>query len=71
MIIITTIVIWYNYNNNIFQNAVTHKDATNKVKVELQWEAPSDFQGDVAFMWVKFLYFHFLLKIYKWIVIAI
>lgn len=33
-----------------FNNAVTHSSPTKKPKVSLQWEAPSDFEGDVVFM---------------------
>lgn len=31
------------------QNAVTHNSPTSKSKVTLQWEPPSDFEGDVVF----------------------
>lgn len=31
------------------QNAVTHNSPSPKSKVMLEWESPSDFEGDVVF----------------------
>lgn len=37
------------------QNALTHRDAKKKDKLELTWQAPTDFKGEIEFRYVKLI----------------